>query len=196
MKAKRRPDSEKLNQPGFIARLQAGEETAYRELDQELFPYFRNFICTEYGLDKEEAGDLVQDVAIRIFEKIHFFNPKRGRFEVWAFRILRNRFVDMLRHKKKYKTTTLEKLHTDILDQIEDVESPKDSLSPLEKLPYEVRQAILRLPDRYQQFLGLFLLGVQDSYIMDILKLKTRGALLTLKSRVFAKLKIELEKTN
>ncbi|MDZ7304765.1 MAG: sigma-70 family RNA polymerase sigma factor [candidate division KSB1 bacterium] len=188
------PNLEKLNQPDFIARLQAGEDAAYRELDQELFPYFRNFVHKEYGLDKEETNDFVQDVAIRIFEKIHLFNPKRGRFEVWAFQILRNRFVDWLRDKKKYKATSLEKLQREIIDQIEELESPKDSLSPLEKLPPEVRQAILRLPDRYQQFLGLFLLGVQDCYIMDILKLKTRGAFLTLKSRVFSKLKTELEK--
>jgi hypothetical protein len=39
VKAKRHPDSERLNQPDFIARLQAGDSAAYRELDKELFPY-------------------------------------------------------------------------------------------------------------------------------------------------------------
>lgn len=163
-------------------------------MDKELFPYFRTFVYREYGLTKEEANDIVQDVALRIFEKIRFFNPTRGRFEIWTFQILRNRCVDWLRNKKKYKALSLEKLQTDLVDQTIEFESSQDSLSPLEQLPPAVRQAILRLPDRYQQFLGLFLLGVQDSYVMDILKIKTRGALLTLKSRVFAKLKIEIEK--
>lgn len=194
MKAKKRPDSERLNQPSFLSRLQAGEDEAYRELDKKLFSYFRPFVCKEYGFDKEEASDLVQEVALRIFEKIRFFDPTRGRFETWAFQILRNLCVDWLRKKKKYKTVSLEELQIDVVDQSQGVESPKDSLSPLEKLPPEVRQPILRLPDRYQQFLGLFLLGVQDNYVMEILKIKSRGSLLTLKSRVFAKLKTEIEK--
>jgi hypothetical protein len=97
---------------------------------------------------------------------------------------------------KKYKAIPLEKLQTDIVAQTIEFESSQDSLSPLEKLPPEVRQAILGLPDRYQQFLGLFLLGVQDSHVMDILKIKTRAAFLTLKSRVFAKLKTETEKSS
>jgi len=37
VKAKKRLDSERLNQPDFLARLQAGEDAAYRELDKELF---------------------------------------------------------------------------------------------------------------------------------------------------------------
>ena len=195
MKAKKRPDSERLNQPDFIARIQAGDDTTYRELDKELFPYFKHFLYKEYGLSQEDAGDLVQEVALRIFEKIRFFDPARGRFEIWAFQILRNLCVDWLRKKKKYTAASLEKIQTDIVDQSIEIDSSKDGLSPLEKLPFEVRRAILRLPDRYQQFSGLFLLGVQDSYVLDILKIKTRGALLTLKSRVFTKLKTEIEKS-
>jgi len=126
VKAKKRPDSERLNQPDFIARLQAGDSAAYRELDKELFPYFKNFVHKEYGFDKEEASDLVQEVALRIFEKIRFFDPTRGRFETWAFQILRNRCVDLLRTRKKYKTASLEKIQTDIVDQSIEIDSSKD----------------------------------------------------------------------
>jgi hypothetical protein len=100
----------------------------------------------------------------------------------------------LLRNKRKLKFTSLEEWQADIITPTQEPHSSKDRLSPLEKLPLEVRQAILRLPDRYQQFLGLFLLGVQENHVMDILKIKTRGAFLTLKSRVFAKLKVEIEK--
>ena len=80
MRAKKRLDLEKLNQPDFIAKLKVGDDEAYRDLDRELFAYFRNFAHKEYGIAKEEAKELVQDVALRIFEKISFFDSSRGRF--------------------------------------------------------------------------------------------------------------------
>lgn len=77
----------------------------------------------------------------------------------------------------------------------EDSASPKDNLSELEKLPSPVREAILRLPGRYQQFVGLRLLGAADDYIMQIMQIKTRANLRSLKSRVYSKLRTEVQKT-
>jgi hypothetical protein len=44
-----------------------------------------------------------------------------------------------------------------------------DDLSILERLPFQVQEAILRLPGRYQQFVGLMLLDASESYIMGII---------------------------
>jgi len=50
------------------------------------------------------------------------------------------------------------------------------------------------LNDRYQQFLGLFLIGTTDECIMQVFNLNNKSAFYTLKSRVLAKLKEEVEK--
>ncbi|MDZ7288951.1 MAG: hypothetical protein ONB44_01075 [candidate division KSB1 bacterium] len=74
------------------------------------------------------------------------------------------------------------------------ITAPTDDLSPLEKLPPEVRAAFLRLNDRYQQFLGLMLSGKPDETIRQVLKIPSAGAFWTLRSRALAKLKEEVEK--
>jgi DNA-directed RNA polymerase specialized sigma24 family protein len=79
---------------------------------------------------------------------------------------------------------------------IETKDTPTAYLSPLEKLPPAIRQAILSLPDRYQQFIGLVLLDVPETYIRDILQIKTPANFRSLKSRVFAKLRAEIQKPN
>jgi RNA polymerase sigma factor (sigma-70 family) len=185
---------EGLNDPDFIRRLKHGHETAYRELNNQLFPYFRNFLIKKYEIDLEDAKDIVQDVAKRIVEKISQFDPDKGEFIPWAFQILRNMAIDWLRSNKKLEFISLEEAIYEATENDLETEQKADDLSPIERLPLEVRKAYLNLNDRYQQFLGLLLLEKSEEDVMKILNLDNKGALYTLKSRVFAKLKSEVEK--
>lgn len=94
---------------------------------------------------------------------------------------------------KTFKSLTVEVVDTAAQ---EDSQTSRDNLSPLEKLPPEVREAILRLPGRYQQFIGLTLLNASESYVRDILQIKTASAYRSLKSRVLARLRAEVQKLN
>jgi RNA polymerase sigma-70 factor (ECF subfamily) len=148
----------------------------------------------EFGISHEDAKDLAQDATISIFRKAKLYNPSRGQFVQWTFRILRNRCIDWLRKRREISFTPLPSQVTDTMAQ-EESHVRHDDLSPLEKLPPEVRLAILRLPGRYQQFIGLTLLNAPESYIRNILQIKTTSTFRSLKSRVFSRLRAEIQKS-
>ncbi|MCI0696897.1 RNA polymerase sigma factor [candidate division KSB1 bacterium] len=186
------PSLDKLNQPDFIARLQAGDETAYQNVMEELATWFAVYIKRKFGITEEDAKDLVQDVIMNVYRKIKRFEPAKGKFTQWAFSILRNQCLDWLRKRKRERLTFRELLAADLSIQ-DEAKIFRDDLSPLEKLPREVRAAILRLPGRYQQFVGLMLLGASEDYTMGIMQIKTHSAFRSLKSRVLSKLRMEIQ---
>jgi RNA polymerase sigma-70 factor (ECF subfamily) len=95
------PSLEKLNSPQFIMRLHAGEETAFRELNADLFVKLTDFARQEFGINSEDAKDLTQQTVIAIFQKIRLFDPQKGNFLSWVFRIQRNHCIDWLRKLKR-----------------------------------------------------------------------------------------------
>jgi RNA polymerase sigma factor (sigma-70 family) len=186
---------DKFNQPDFIARLQAGDEIAYQDLVDEIATLFIFYAKRKFGINEEDAKDLVQDVVMNVYHKIELYEPGKGKFMQWVFRILRNRCLGWLRKRKKDRMTFRELLAIDLAIQ-EESKTFRDDLSPLEKLPIEVRRAILRLPGRYQQFIGLMLLNAPESYVMKIMQIKTHSTFRSLKSRVLSKLKAEIQQLN
>jgi RNA polymerase sigma factor (sigma-70 family) len=189
------PRLDKFNQPDFIARLRAGDETAHREFTEELATRFALYVDRKFGIQAADAKDIVQDVMTNIYRQIKLYKPTKGKFVQWTFQILRNRCLDWLRKRTSERLVFKELSATDLSIQDESKIS-RDHLSPLEKLPFEVRRAILRLSDRYQQFIGLMLLGASENYIMQILQIKTRGTFRSLKSRVLSKLRAEIQQSN
>lgn len=183
-----------LNHPDFIKRLKSNDESAYQELDSQLFPWFRNFLIKKYNIDFEDSKDIVQDVAKRIVEKIDQFHSETGNFIPWTFQILRNITIDWLRNNKKLEFVRFQDVSHDAISDDTKNQEKADDLSPLERLPDEVREAFFRLNDRYQQFLGILLTGTPEEHIMKIFNLDDKGAFYTLKSRALRKLKIEVEK--
>lgn len=191
----RAPRLDKFNQPDYIARLQAGDEAAYQNLADEFATWFVIYAKRKYGINEEDAKDIVQDVIMNIYLKIELYEPAKSKFVQWVFRILRNRCLDWLRKRKKDRMTFRELLAIDLAIQ-EESKTFRDDLSPLEKLPIEVRRAILRLPGRYQQFIGLMLLNAPENYVMQIMQIKTHSSFRSLKSRVLSKLKAEIQQLN
>lgn len=184
---------EKFNHPDFVMRLQAGDDSAFGELQNELFPWLIAFAVKKYRVTEEEVKDLIQDLVVVLIDKIQTFDPSPRRFVSWMFQILRNRCVDELRKRRKFRPTSLEAVPENLAVQDAGYEEPVKNLSALEKLPLEVREAILRLPDRYQQFIGLTLLEASESHIREILEIKTPSAFRSLKSRVFTRLRAEIQ---
>jgi RNA polymerase sigma factor (sigma-70 family) len=188
---------EEFNHPDFVSRLKTGNEAAYRELVDGMLPWAKNFVKKKYSLSEEDAKDISQDLFQRIIEKIDQYEANEGRFMAWAFQILRNLTVDWLRRNKRIEIVAVDPLQIDEMEPSRDDDSaakPKDDLSPLEKLPIEVRTAFLKLNERYQRLLGLMLLGTSDEAIRKVLEIPNEGALWTLRSRALSKLKEEFER--
>jgi len=123
-----KPRLDKFEQPDFIARLRAGDETAYHEVVEELAMWFAVYTKRKFGINEEDAKDIIQDAIMTVYLKIELYQPARGKFVQWAFQILRNK--------------------------------------------------------------------CSESYIMQIMQLKTLGTFCSLKSRVLVKLRAEIQQTN
>jgi RNA polymerase sigma factor (sigma-70 family) len=198
MRRKASAKLEKLNNPLFVKALKDGTEAAYRELIEEFFPLAKSFVQRKYEVSPEDAKDILQDFAQRLIERLDDFDETSGRFVSWAFAVLRNLAVDWLRRNRKVELVSVESTAIDEMTPAPEEErqtGTRDDLSPLEKLPVEVRTAFLKLKPRYQQFLGLMLLGTSDRMIKKIMEIENDGALWTLRSRALAGLKKEVEKT-
>ncbi|MGB5692264.1 MAG: RNA polymerase sigma factor [Flavobacteriaceae bacterium] len=80
----------------LIERLKSGDKNA-------MFPLYDKYSGALFGVivrmcrDRELAEDLLQESFIRIWEKIDTYEPDRGKFYTWAYRISRNTTLNHLR---------------------------------------------------------------------------------------------------
>jgi RNA polymerase sigma-70 factor (ECF subfamily) len=79
----------------LVRRVLRGDREAYRDLvdrhQEGLYRYAR-----AVGLDEDSAADLVQDSLVKGYQDLSRCRDPE-RFEMWVFRILRNRCLDHLR---------------------------------------------------------------------------------------------------
>lgn len=50
--------------------------------------------------DEDLANDLLQEICIRAYERLHRFNPEKAVFSTWLFKIAKNFMIDVSRRKK------------------------------------------------------------------------------------------------
>ncbi len=91
-----------------------------KKKDRLFFEYlYDNYSATLYGViykivnSVEQAEDLTQEVFVRIWNKIDFYDPAKGRIYTWMLNLARNRAIDSLRSKsfkKSRKTDFLENI--------------------------------------------------------------------------------------
>lgn len=84
----------------LILKLQNKDEAALSQL-------YDNYSPALYGViirickDQQNAQNLLQDTFLTIWEKSHQYNPKKGKFYTWAYRIAKNKTLNYLRKKDK-----------------------------------------------------------------------------------------------
>ena len=125
----------------LIRRLQAGEQSA-------LIGLYDSYSAALYGVilrmtkDEALAQDLLQESFVKIWKNIQSYNPEKGKFYTWAYRIAKNTTLNSLR-----KSTPL--IHSDDLSVYE---------GKKEELPtdYSALNGLLRdLEPHHQQAIDL-----------------------------------------
>jgi len=76
-----------------------GDTKAFGELYDRYIDKIYRFIYYKIFV-KEIAEDLTSDVFTKAFEKIKSFDPKKGPFSAWIYRIARNAVIDHYRTRK------------------------------------------------------------------------------------------------
>lgn len=90
-----------MNETDKIARLKAGNESAFESLVEEFHSKVYN-TCLGLVQNEEDAEDLSQEVFISIFQAIHTFR-EQSSLSTWIYRIAVSKSLGFLRHKKRKK---------------------------------------------------------------------------------------------
>lgn len=94
-----------VNQDLLIEQLQQGNVKAFGQLyDQYSGALFG--VIIRICVDRSLAEEVLQDTFLKIWDQAHLFDPTKGRFYTWAYRIARNTSLNSLRSKEKLIQTT------------------------------------------------------------------------------------------
>jgi len=85
----------------LIRRCQAGDEQAFAEL----FHRYKNLVYkTAYLMlgDADEAEDVLQEVFVQVYKSLDAYDPGRGAFTTWLYRITVNRCLNWRRRWRPF----------------------------------------------------------------------------------------------
>jgi RNA polymerase sigma-70 factor (ECF subfamily) len=148
-----------------LAKRAQADRAAFAAVYDHFFRRVYNYV--RYRVGSPEAAD---DVTAQIFEQVlrHLpeYQPRRGLFAAWLFRIARNTVYDYLRHHRRHPSLSLEAL----TDRISDQPGPEQQLEEGLRRAH-ILDAIAALSEREQEVIALrFGAGLTNRQIADLLK--------------------------
>ena len=127
----------------LISQLQNGSERAFSLLYDKYSGAIYHVIL-KMTKDEDLAQDLLQETFISIWKKCKQYNPEKGRFYTWIYRIARHKVLNYLRSSKKL-------IQTDDLSVYEDENNSEDLSLEITNL----KGAILKLETHHRNALDL-----------------------------------------
>jgi RNA polymerase sigma-70 factor (ECF subfamily) len=91
-------ESDEQRWSALMVSAQAGNESDYRQLLQELAIVIQKFLRSRFGYH-DFVDDCVQEVLIAVHQARHTYDPQRP-FRPWLFAIVRNKAIDTLRQQR------------------------------------------------------------------------------------------------
>ncbi len=175
---------EKLKE--LAKRAQDGDTEAFGKIyDAFLTPVYRYVV---FRFPQELAEDLVADIFVKAWEKIHTYKAYKGiPFSAWLFRIARHAVIDAYR-----STRGFEELSEEIID--EDSENDPKTRTQRAMSIATVRGALEKLPKYYRDVLLLhYVAGLGHGEVASALRM-TEGYVRIMKFRALKKLEALLPK--
>ncbi len=166
--------------PEYIRRAQEGDSEAFAKVYDMFFVQVYRY--TAFRVPKEVAEDLVADIFVKAWEKLHTYKARKNvPFAAWLFRIARHTVID------SYRTTRgFEEVSDTLVD--EDVFNKANTKVEREDMLKLVNAGLDELPERYREVLLLsYMAELPHSEIARVLRL-TEGAVRILKHRALKKL--------
>jgi RNA polymerase sigma-70 factor, ECF subfamily len=170
----------------------ADEALVERSLEQpEAFgEIYRRYMPCVYGYlrartaSPDEAADLTQIVFLKAMASLQTYEPRRGAFVAWLFRIARNAAADADRRRRM--AVSLDGLPEAFSET--DAQSPEEAALRNERME-RVRLLLLQLPSRKRELLALrFAAGLPSREIAAVLG-KGEAAVKKELTRIIASLK-------
>jgi RNA polymerase sigma-70 factor (ECF subfamily) len=105
-------------------------------------------IARRYATDEPMAQDYLQECFLVLFDKLSQYDPGRGQFEGWLYRVSVNTILQLMRKQKRLPEIS----HPETLPDVELEETV------LDQIPHEqVLDAVRQLPAGYRQVLNLYI---------------------------------------
>lgn len=176
-------DSSSLTEPEILSHVRKareGDTQAFSILYDHFFPQVYRYAA--FRFDREMAEDLVADIFLKVWEKLHTYEERAGvPFAAWLFRIARHEVIDAFRARKD-----TDEMPEDLSDP--DSMNRADHTTKHSDLLRTVRSAMDALPKRYRDVLLLsYMADLPTSEIARTLKMR-EGAVRVLKFRALEKL--------
>ena len=194
MNTKNKTPFGQLSDEALIARVARGDTTALETL-------YDRYASSVLGLSLKVIGnqalaeDVLQETFWRIWQSSVTYQPQRGAFASWLFRIARNLAIDAHRRRRVRPQTISETVDANpILDEIPDPEMDVPEQAQSNFQAQQVRNALISLPREQRQVIEMaYFYGMTRQEIAEA----TGEALGTIHTRArlgLQKLRKELER--
>ncbi len=152
----------------LVARAQRGQEEAFSELFDFLYPKISRYIS--FRVNAEDAEDLISEVFLRVVDKLKKYKKTpKGNFSAWVFRIAHNLVIDFYRKKKDLLQLTNPETGELQFDIPDSALNPHDSAVQHEE-HRKIREILKKLSDTHREVLQLkFLEGFSNAEIAKII---------------------------
>jgi RNA polymerase sigma-70 factor (ECF subfamily) len=134
----------------LIARIKAGDNEAFAELYDQYVEKIYHFIYFR-TLHQQLAEDLTSQAFLNAYQRFETFDPSRGNFSSWLYRIARNQIIDQSRRTKPTDDILTHEHLQSGDDPVQDTDrqlNTEQLQKLLAKLPEEQRElVIMRLWD-------------------------------------------------
>ena len=162
---------------GRVAQAAVTDERAFTELYEHFFPRVYQYLLKR-TCDSTLADELVSDTFLRCFQHLKDYDPERGAFSTWLFRIAQNAM------NKRYgsREFTSETAWDETFDPAgPDSETPEQQALSAERSE-ELRRAIKKLPERQQKILEMtYWLEMKSNEVAEVLGMAPSSVRVALK---------------
>jgi RNA polymerase sigma-70 factor, ECF subfamily len=126
----------------LVARCRAGDLGAFETLVSRYQAVLFKIAARMLG-NREEARDATQNTFLKVYENLGSYNPSR-RFFSWAYRILTNDCLNVLRSRRPEQPVPLELAAAAVpISSLEAAERRKAIQAALLRLPVEQREVVV-----------------------------------------------------
>lgn len=164
---------------------------------EEFVEVYRRFIyhvLNRMNVNDNDFDDMVQEILLRLWEKLGTYDPEKARFRSWLSFVIRNIVINSIRKKS---------LHVEKMEQLTDRLSAKSSQTEVEKMIerewklHVSNMAMMTIKELFSgkavQVFELSLLGLDNSQIGVKLGIG-QNSVKVLKSRVKSRYMAEVQR--
>ncbi|SFT79292.1 RNA polymerase sigma-70 factor, ECF subfamily [Selenomonas sp. GACV-9] len=135
---------------GRLAVQAVTDEEAFTRLYEHFFPRVYQFLLKKTR-DSYLADELVESAFLRMYEHLSQYDPEKGAFSTWLFRIAKN----VVSSHFASKAVTMQAPWDDAFDPAAPAEENPEKQALSKERQEELHEAIMQLPERQRQILEM-----------------------------------------